>query len=87
MDVKTYCIILDSDGHFGISDITKREQTIELLKKLSDGDVWANEADSYLADANLKDESELLKVGHKTWVEFVNYFVQRGTMEIKTVIS
>jgi len=32
------CVILDSDGHFGVSKLEDRTATIKLLKKIADGD-------------------------------------------------
>ena len=83
---KIICVIMDSDGHFDISDITNREETIKLLKRLHDGDYWANEADGCLSDLNIENETDLLKVGPKSWLDFINCFQQRGTMELKTIV-
>lgn len=80
---KSYCIALDSDGHFQLSDITNRKETINLLKSIHDGDYWADIIDDTLEAVGLNVEQDLDTVDDKTWVEFVKYFEQRATMEIK----
>ncbi len=77
------CASVDGDGHFHITDLGDREQVIKDLKNLSDGDVWANEAESSFDIASIEDESEAIKLGEFEWEKFVRLFEQRGQMEIQ----
>lgn len=76
---------MDSDGHFCVSDITNRKDTIKLLKKISDGDYWIDMAEDYLESVGAETEADLLTINEKSWKEFVSDFEQRGMMEIITL--
>lgn len=77
-----YSVALDNDGHFMLAKLSDRKKVISNLKKLDDGDYWANEAEGYMEEIDVTGESGLLIIAENKWNEFVGGFVQRGTMEI-----
>lgn len=79
------CVILDSDGHFGVSNLIKREETIKVLKDIHDGDYWNDLSDDFIKAVGAKNEAELLMIDDDKWEAFVTKFVQRGTIEIKEI--
>lgn len=85
--MKTYCVALDGDGHFCLSEISNRTETIKLLKKIQDGDYWANTLDEALENSEILNEEELLTSDDNKWLNFVKSFEQRATMEIKTMMT
>lgn len=80
-----YCVALDSDGHFELIEFDDRPKVIKLLKDIQDDDYWANTADEVMEDLGVTTEAELLTLGVVKWGDFVRYFEQRATMEIKTI--
>lgn len=80
-----YCIGLDSDGHFITEKLDERADVIKFLKKLQDGDYWANEAEAYMEEVGVTKESGLMILPEKVWISFVQSFEQRGVMEIKKI--
>ena len=80
-----YCIVLDGDGHFQICDSTDRKATIELLKKIEDGDYWGNVSEGYMEDVGVSSEADLLTIPESDWKDFLGSFEQRGTMELGTI--
>jgi len=76
-------VSVDGDGHFHVSDINDRKLVIEDLKNLMDGDTWDNEIESAMDNVGLFEEDKILMLKEELWVSFVQYFEQRGQMEIK----
>ncbi len=75
------CVALDGDGHFQIAKLSDRPKIIKVLKDIHDGDYWTNEADNYMDEAGVNNESELLTLDETKWKSFVRSFQQRGTVE------
>jgi hypothetical protein len=75
---------LDEDGHFMLSNIENRKDTINLLKKISDGDLWENDAEDNLENCDLK-ESDLYECPLGRFEQFVYQFQCRGRIEIKEI--
>jgi hypothetical protein len=73
---------MDGNGHFNAVDLTNRKEVIKLLKKIHDGDYWLDIYEKALHEVGLELESDLLDINDTNWVEFVETFKQRGTMEI-----
>ncbi len=80
-----YCVALDGNGHFVLANLDKRVEVIKLLKTIHDGDYWANEANGYMEELGIKNETDLLTIEEVEWFNFVRAFEQRGTMEIKHI--
>jgi len=71
-------VCLDSDGHFRISDISNRKETIELLKSIQDGGYY----DDIIRDYDLE-EKGIETLSDFVWEEdFLQHFTQRGTFEL-----
>jgi hypothetical protein len=77
------CASMDGDGHFHIAELSDRKQVIKNLKRIMDGDVWANQAEEALEEACVGDEADLFKLGEFEWEKFVRSFEQRTQMEIQ----
>ncbi len=76
------CVCMDGDGHFDVAKLENRKEVLDLLKVIHDGDYWENTYEDSLAEVGLELESDLFEIDDDKWVEFVQTFEQRGTMEI-----
>lgn len=65
---------MDGDGHFFIANISDREETIEHLKEIQDGDFY----DDIVEDYGECDPRSLFK----DWLIWVKHFEQRGMFEL-----
>lgn len=77
---KTVVVCVDGDGHFHVTLISNRVKVIEDLKKICDGDYWANEV-----DVEEFEKIDYENCSYQDWLEFVERFTQRGLMEIKSL--
>jgi hypothetical protein len=73
---------MDGDGHFDLAKLENRKEVLDLLKVIHDGDYWENTYEDSLEEVDLELESDLFEIDDDKWVEFVQTFEQRGTMEI-----
>jgi len=76
------CVCMDGDGHFDLAKLENRKEVLDLLKVIHDGDYWENTYEDSLEEVDLELESDLFEIDDDKWVEFVQTFEQRGTMEI-----
>ena len=76
------CVGIDDNAHFMGVRIENRSEVLNLLKNISGGDYWANESEEKFEELGLVSEEELHKIGDSMWFQFVESFIQRGTMEI-----
>lgn len=74
-------VAMDEDGHFMVSNIVDRKNTINLLKQISGGDTWSNDAEDNLENCDLK-ESDLYECPIGRFEQFVYQFQCRGRIEI-----
>lgn len=77
-----FCVCMDGYGHFNVAKLENRKEVLELLKVIHDGDYWENTYEDSLNEIGLELESDLFEIDDDKWVEFVETFEQRGTMEI-----
>lgn len=70
-------VIMNGDAHFRACKISQREEVIELLQDVEDGDYWANEFNEEPAD--------LLKLTEEVWEEWVDGATSSGRAEIVNV--
>jgi hypothetical protein len=68
--------------HFDLAKLENRKEVLDLLKVIHDGDYWENTYEDSLEEVDLELESDLFEIDDDKWVEFVQTFEQRGTMEI-----
>lgn len=65
----------DMDGHFHVFKIENRKEIFEFIKDdLDDGDAWAN--------SDYSDDFSYIKLSYEEWIDFINDFVSRGSLEI-----
>jgi hypothetical protein len=76
------CVCMDGNGHFDLAKLENRKEVLDLLKVIHDGDYWENTYEDSLEEVDLELESDLFEIDDDKWVEFVQTFEQRGTMEI-----
>ena len=76
------CVCMDGDGHFDLAKLENRKEVLDLLKVIHDGNYWENTYEDSLEEVDLELESDLFEIDDDKWVEFVQTFEQRGTMEI-----
>jgi hypothetical protein len=76
---------MDGNGHFNVAKLDNRNEVIKVLKKIHDGDYWENTYEDSLNDIGLELDTDLFGIDDDKWVEFVEFFEQRGTMEIITL--
>ena len=76
------CVCMDGNGHFDLAKLENRKEVLDLLKVIHDGDYWENTYEDSLEEVDLELESDLFQIDDDKWVEFVQTFEQRGTMEI-----
>lgn len=76
------CVCMDGNGHFDVAKLENRKEVLDLLKVIQDGVYWENTYEDSLAEVGLELESDLFEIDDDKWVEFVQTFEQRGTMEI-----
>lgn len=74
---KQYVCILDNDGHFGITDLKKRDVIREFIcERLEENDHWLEELENYNEEYKYEDLTEA------EWLDFIYNFVTRGILEI-----
>lgn len=74
-------VAMDSNGHFMAVRIENREEVLDLIKKIDDGDYLTD----MLNDGDIEIKGDLGEYCCTAWVEFVEQFVQCGTLEIVTI--
>jgi truncated hemoglobin YjbI len=74
-------VYLDEDGHFHMCSTNQRALTLEHMRKLHYGDVWANELVDALDEVGCT-EAELKTISQERFDEFLSCFSARGLLEI-----
>lgn len=69
-------VCLDGDGHFKVARLENRDETLKVLKAVSDGDYFEGEKDTY------EFPDDYSKLSDEEWEEMIGNFTQRGTLEI-----
>ena len=70
-------VTMDNSGHFNAAHPSDRNNTIELIKTIEDGEYFENISNDY--DLNLP--SDLSTMCCQDWDDFIQNFTQRGTLE------
>jgi len=73
-------VCVDGDGHFHAVDVNDRKEVFKALKKIEDGDFWANEIQSY--DQKDFNEQSWLDLSDEHWLNRLSDLECRGRMEL-----
>jgi len=73
-------VICDGDGHFHVAPINDRKKVVDLIKKIADGDHFANSEGEY--QDILNDDRVYKSLYESSWLNTIQQYVQRGMFEI-----
>ena len=75
-------VIMNGDGHFQLSKLENKRETLSLLRNIEYGDFWTNESEDIMDDYGISTDAEILTLTDEVFEEFCHNFEQRGSMEI-----